>query len=386
MDANRTTYEQQPKSPVQGVRRRLSVVNGALNRLCDSWRTDLVTGMLTLFLFLHVTTGAAAAAPPLTVIAEPQAGAAPFVHMIAGARKSIELTDYELADPTIEHALVAAAKRGVDVEVLLNAKDPFESTSPNLAAYKYLASNHVRVRWAPHYLSLTHQKTLTVDGDESAVMTLNFDGEYSSTRDFAVLDTQPADVHAIVATFDADWSGHHITPSTGTGDLLWSPGAGDTILEAIEQMDYKTATNRLCAAAKRGVDVEIVMTYDKDWNSALKTLAACGANIRVFHGQAYYIHAKILLVDGHQAIVGSQNLSAESFYYNRELSIDTTDPSVVSSLTAAFNHDYQAAPDITTYCTPETTRRVGGACRPALRRPSASPRPARARHPRSRGR
>ncbi len=39
---------------------------------------------------------------------------------------------------------------------------------------------------------VTHQKTITVDGDVSAVMTLNLTSEYySTTRDFAVIDRDP---------------------------------------------------------------------------------------------------------------------------------------------------------------------------------------------------
>lgn len=35
-------------------------------------------------------------------------------------------------------------------------------------------------------------------------MMLNFDEPYSATRDYVVIDTQPADVAAITAAFDAD--------------------------------------------------------------------------------------------------------------------------------------------------------------------------------------
>ncbi|MDA8069958.1 MAG: phospholipase D-like domain-containing protein [Actinomycetota bacterium] len=34
--------------------------------------------------------------------------------------------------------------------------------------------------------------------------------------------------------------------------------------------------------------------------------------MRVYYGQSCYIHAKLLVVDGRTALVGSQNLSAES--------------------------------------------------------------------------
>ena len=84
--------------------------------------------------------------------------------------------------------------------------------SRNSAAYDYLAAHHVHVRWAP-FGTTYHQKTLTVDGRTSAIMTLNLVGsDYSGTRDFVVLDTNRADVAAIVATFDADFAGRSISP------------------------------------------------------------------------------------------------------------------------------------------------------------------------------
>jgi cardiolipin synthase A/B len=294
---------------------------------------------------------AAASGPPLQLVAEPQAGNAPFLAMIEAARHSVELTMYELYDSQIEAALAGAAKRGVDVQVLLNGGYYSERESDNAAAYAYLRSHRVHVRYSPTYFALTHQKTLTVDGDESAVMTLNFDGEYATTRDFAVLDRQPADVRAIVAAFDADWSARKLTPSDGTGDLVWSPGAEAAVLSLIasarssidvenEEMDYTPATEALCAAARRGVKVQIVMSYESDWKRALSELSGCGAGVRLYHGQSYYIHAKLLLVDGHTALVSSQNLSTTSLKYNRELGIEVRSGAVVSQLARDFASDY----------------------------------------------
>jgi cardiolipin synthase A/B len=311
-------------------------------------RTLLITGLIAC---LALPTSALAGGPPLQLVAEPAAGDAPFLAMINGARHSVELTMYELYDTQIEHALAGSEKRGVDVQVLLNGGYYSEHESENAPAYAYLKSHGVQVRYTPSYFALTHQKTLTVDGAESAIMTLNFDGEYATTRDFAVLDRQPADVRAIIGTFDADWSGKHDSPASGSGDLVWSPGAQTTVLALInsahgsidlenEEMDYPPATDALCAAARRGVKVEIVMTYESDWTSALGKLTSCGASVRLYHGQSYYIHAKLLLIDGHEALISSQNLSTTSLKYNRELGIELTNPTITSQLESDFATDY----------------------------------------------
>ncbi len=188
---------------------------------------------------------------------------------------------YELNDPTAEADLAADAARGVNVRVLL---DQHLEKSRNTAAYTYLAAHRVHVRWAPSGTTY-HQKTLTVDNATSVIMTLNLVTEdYPDTRDFAVIDTNHADVAAIAATFNADFAGQPITPPDGT-DLVWSPtNAQASILSVIdnathtlavedEEMDDPTVTAALASAAHRGVNVTITMTASSDWDSAFAQLA-----------------------------------------------------------------------------------------------------------------
>jgi cardiolipin synthase len=293
---------------------------------------------------------------PLTVLAEPQAGRAPILELIGSARHSIALTMYEFSDPQLEQALIAAAHRGVEVRVLLNGGYYSEHESTNDAALHELAAHGVHVRDTPTYFALTHQKTLTVDGRVSAILTLNFDGLYASTRDYAVIDRQPADVAAITRAFDGDWAGRRTAAQDGTGDLVWSPGdaAGDAIVSMIdaarhsvelesEEMNYDPATDALCAAARRGVAVHIVMTYESDWRDAFAQLEKCGVRVHLYHGQSYYIHAKLLVVDGRSALVSSQNLSTGSLRDNRELGIRLTAPPLLHALIADFDADYAGA-------------------------------------------
>jgi cardiolipin synthase A/B len=301
--------------------------------------------------------GASAATPNgngLSVLAEPRAGVAPFLDLIGGARASIDLTMYELFDPRVERALAAAARPGVHMRVLLHRGYYSEREATNAAGYRYLSRRGVHVRYAPTYFALTHQKTLTVDGRESAIMTLNFDGLYSSTRDYAVLDRQPADVAAIIAAFDADYASHRATASTGTGDLVWSPHAAASVLSLIgaaqhsldlenEELAYAPARDALCASARRGVAVRVVMTYASEWREDFAQLRSCGVSIRLYHGQRYYIHAKLLVIDGRCALVSSQNLSTGSLQYNRELGITLRTKDLVSRLAADFDADYRRA-------------------------------------------
>ena len=293
----------------------------------------------------------------LQLLTEPASGIGPIYKLITGARSSIDLTMYELADPTAEADLAADAARHVDVRVLL---DQHLEKSANEGAYDYLSAHGVHVRWAPADTTY-HQKTLTVDDATSVIMTLNFVArDYPGTRDFAVIDAGRADVAAIVATFNADFAGRSITPPDGA-DLVWSPtnaqawvlsvinGAKHTLAVEDEEMDDPAVTAALAAAARRGVDVTITMTADSEWDDAFAELAQAGAHIRLYPDQAsaLYIHAKAIVADagrsGQRVLVGSQNFSVASLGYNRELGVLTSDPGIVAAIAATLAGDYARA-------------------------------------------
>ncbi len=293
----------------------------------------------------------------LRLLTEPASGIGPIYKLITGARHSVDLTMYELADPTAEADLAADAGRGVDVRVLL---DRHLEKSANTGAYDYLSAHGVHVRWAPAGTTY-HQKTLTVDDATSVIMTLNLVArDYPGTRDFAVIDTGRADVAAIVATFNADFAGRAITPPDGA-DLVWSPtnakasvlevidGAKHTLATEDEEMNDPAVTAALAAAARRGVHVTITMTADREWDAAFAELARAGAHIRLYPDQAsaLYIHAKAIVADagrsGQRVLVGSQNFSVASLGYNRELGILISNGHIVAAMSATLAGDYARA-------------------------------------------
>jgi phosphatidylserine/phosphatidylglycerophosphate/cardiolipin synthase-like enzyme len=303
--------------------------------------------------------GATGSGGGLTVLAEPGAGFSQLYKLITSARHSVELTMYELNDATAEADLAADARRGVDVRVVL---DQHLEKARNQAAYSYLTAHGAHVAWAPASTTY-HQKTLTIDGKTSVIMTLNWvSSDYAGTRDFAVIDTNPADVSAIVATFNADFGGRGkgYTPPDGA-DLAWSPtNSQDVILSVIdgarhtlaienEEMGDSKVTSALIAAAHRGIDVTVTMTEQSSWNAAFTKLVQAGARVHTYKNSnsVLYIHAKVVLADaglsGEQVFVGSENFSSASLRRNRELGIVTTQPAVISVVSATLARDYAGA-------------------------------------------
>ena len=52
------------------------------------------------------------------------------------------------------------------------------------------------------------------------------------------------------------------------------------------------------------------------------------------------MHAKIIVVDGVKAFVGSENISSQSLDQNRELGIIVSDATVLSRLQSTFQTDW----------------------------------------------
>jgi cardiolipin synthase len=300
------------------------------------------------------TTGGGGTAP--TLITEPGQGLTPIYNYIESATKSIDMTMYALQDTQAEDLLGDEAAKGITVRVILDGST--NEKSNNTAAYNYLSAHGVQVVWSNPAYTYTHEKSIVVDDASVAIMTLNLQSQYYATsRDFAVLDYDANDVKAVEATFNADFADASITPADGD-DLVWSPTDSQTQLLALindatslvvenEEMGDTDIVNALASAAKRGVDVEVIMTDDGTYDSEFDTLTAAGVHVVTYDPTAsLYIHAKVILADGKRAFVGSENFSSTSLNENRELGLITTNAAILASLQSTLAGDYSGG---TTY-------------------------------------
>lgn len=326
-------------------------MNGA-GRLTEAIALLTILALSTVLFVPGQAVEAAALRPADTLLVEPDAGMGPLDAFMGSARRAVDLAMYELADPHAESILVSDAGRGVRVRVILDQR---LERARNQAAFTYLSAHGVAVHWAPAADYTFHIKSVCVDGARCAVMTLNLTSRYyANTRDFAVMDSDRADVAAIEETFDHDFGGHSGAPSSGA-DLVWSPGstaeladligrAGHTVLVYNEELSDPTTVAALAAAARRGVRVEVVMTYQSSWVRNFNALTSAGARVRVLYGERpVYIHAKMVWVDGKRVFLGSENLSVASLARNRELGLISTDPAILGAAEQAFEHDAASA-------------------------------------------
>jgi phosphatidylserine/phosphatidylglycerophosphate/cardiolipin synthase-like enzyme len=216
------------------------------------------------------------------------------------------------------------------------------------------------VHWANPKYAVTHQKTITVDQSTTAIMTLNLvPGDYATTRDFAVITNNAADVAAIETTFNADYTNAAITPPTGE-NLVWSPtnsassllalinGAQTSLLISQEEFSDTQMEGALAAALKRGVTLTLVEeNQNNQYNAVLTPLKQAGAKIAVYTSTkttAYYIHAKAVLADygkpQAKLFLGSENFSTDSLGKNRELGLIFSDAACMASVHSALTSDF----------------------------------------------
>lgn len=104
---------------------------------------------------------------------------------------------------------------------------------------------------------------------------------------------------------------------------------------------------RLCAAADRGVEVEILLpgpNADKRFvqlagEASYAELLDHGINLWQF--QPSMLHAKVMTVDGILAMVGSANVNARSTELDEEINLVVLDDDVVATLDEQFDEDLE---------------------------------------------
>ena len=317
--------------------------------------------------------GSASVSYQLLAFPETDNSVTPLYALINAAQKTIDMTMYALEDTTFSADLVAACKRGVTVRVILDQND---EKSGNTPAYTQLnAQANCSAVWANKAFEATHEKSFILDGTQVAIMSLNLQSQYySTTRDFALIENDAADIAAIQATFNADYAAG--TPGSGVAgasdfsyipgpgdnnDLIWSPttaqaamlgiinNAKSTLLVENEEMGAANIVTAFEAACQRGVKVRIAMVNQSSYTTNFTALKAAGCSVSLYPNTqtGFYIHAKAVVADfglnTQSVYMGSINYSLASMNNNRELGVYITDPTSVTFLNTTMAADFAGA-------------------------------------------
>jgi cardiolipin synthase len=317
--------------------------------------------------------------------------------LIRNAEHTIDM-DYYMFETNstgekVSQELIAAAKRGVRVNVMVDALmaplsrktlDAMKAAGINVRPF----TNGFKVPILHPSDSANHRKLLLVDGKAGMVGGMNIGESYekywhdsmTSVQGPAVKDLykaftrnwvqsggkEPTDALALAAKAavpmgDAKVAVHLSTPKEhqiAQGFQAAIDQAKDHIYMSSPYFIDQPLVDHLKAAAKRGVKVVVVVPMMTDifivnWvnKARVNEMLAAGVTVRTFDttpkaerdkvkgfSHAYFAHAKLLTVDGVWSGVGSANASARSMWHNQEVNVGVTSPAFAQDIEQRFFH------------------------------------------------
>ena len=305
-----------------------------------------------------------------------------MVAAIEAAQRSVVLSSYifraDAAGKRFIEALVRAARRGVEVRVLIDgfgggyfvSQTYDELRRARVPVARFM---HSSLPWRMPFLNLrSHKKILGIDGKVAFAGGLNIGGEnvVLDRPAHPVIDTHFHFAGPVVAqlleVFANDWAfttGEQlagdrwfpeVTPAAGGDSVARAVTSGpDQDLEKIEFVILEALScarsavrvmtpyflpderiiTALALAAYRGVAVDVVLPEHSnhptlDWGSRAQIGPLLAAGCRVWTHPAPFDHSKLMTVDGVWSLVGSSNWDVRSFRLNFELDIEVYDPAI----------------------------------------------------------
>ena len=316
-----------------------------------------------------------------------------------GARHAIHFSTFIYESGSVPtrfaEALSAAARRGIEVRVILDSRGS-KKIPPELLTQMGDAGCQVRwfrsVKWTTwaKYNHRNHRKLLIVDGKLAFTggvgIADEWDGDGDSTahwRDTHVSIIGPA-VAAVQGAFVDNWNEATGELPIGENVFPLQVPAGDVGICAIQSNPTSATSDArrsmaaliagssrrlwitnayfvptppflkaLCDAKARGVDVKILMPGPYIDEPAVRRAsrrtwpALLRGNVELYEFQPTMIHGKIVLVDGAVTSIGSINFDPRSFALNAEFGVVALDPGIAAQLEKAFIADLARSRQVT---------------------------------------
>ncbi|MGC4107464.1 MAG: phospholipase D-like domain-containing protein [Thermomicrobiales bacterium] len=287
------------------------------------------------------------------VFVEPTDGTAPIIDELDHARCGIDVGIYLLTNNDVIAALERAAARGVRVRVIVE-RYPYGGSADTDALAARLDAAGIAYKWSDSRFRFTHAKYIVVDRQVAIVMNMNLTASaFKGNREFGAISTDATVVAEAQTLFDGDWDGN--PADRLNGPLIVSPtNSRECFLDLIDQsqvsidlyvevINDSEIINTLGYAAQAGVRVRLIVNPpENDSERAIyAAMQRSGIEVRVL--SRLYVHAKVMIVDGSTAIVGSQNFTPTSLDSNREIALAVTSAGSVERAAAVFAQDWAAA-------------------------------------------
>ncbi len=305
---------------------------------------------------------------------------------IGSAQRQVWLETYIFADDEVgrrfAHALADRAAAGVDVRLMVDAVGSLFQFHRTLGPLLQQSGVQLRRfhpwRWREplRYNRRDHRKLLVVDGRLAFLGGFNIHRQ-SSQRHFGAVRWR--DTHAsfegdlarqAAGLFDAFWQGDRRwlpQESRPAGSVLvpnqtrscrrrlaciYADLFGNAQQSICVETPYFVPDNHtqkaLLAAVERGVDVRILVPRISDvplarWAANAVYARLLDAGVRVFEYLPRMLHAKVVIVDGERATLGTANLDYRSLFQNCELNLISRDPDLCTRLQNQFDADLTEA-------------------------------------------
>jgi cardiolipin synthase len=320
----------------------------------------------------------------------------PLIADIDRARESVHLESYiwwkgDVCDQ-LARALANAARRGVEVRVLVDASGGHKMTKENQqlmgrAGVKLASFHPFEVSNLGRLNNRDHRKVTIIDGRIAYIGGYGIAEEWSGHaqdknhwRDTGLRVEGPI-VNRMQGAFSENWieqtgeiiagekyfphtapvgtTQAHLAYTSPTGSIssvqvLYYLGIEAARHEIIIQNPYLLPDENSIAAirdaVRRGVVVRIMVPATSTTDSPVVqhashhqfgTLLKAGAH--VYEYDKTLLHQKVMIVDGVWSCLGSTNFDSRSFNLNDEISIATLDPQIAAQLRAAFDDDLRHA-------------------------------------------
>jgi cardiolipin synthase len=342
-------------------------------------------------------------------------GPATMKEMIAAAREAkstINLETYifdqDAVGTEFAELLIEKRRQGVIVNVLYDSVgtigtpqaffDHMKQAGITLVAFNPVNPAKATGKWEIN--NRDHRKLMVVDGKVAFTGGINISSDYANSSFFGSRRRpNPADKKKVgwrdthikiegpaVATlqwsFVNNWvrqeagelpEANYFPPLVASGDkivrvLASDPDRGFEIYKSLVlaiQESKKTIhitsayfvpdpqiVDALVAAAKRGVDVRLVLPGVTDHGLVMHAGRAfydqlLAGGVRIFHLQVAVLHAKTAVIDGTWSTIGSANIDRRSFIHNYELNVIVLGPAFGQDMENAFNEDLRDSKEVT---------------------------------------
>lgn len=293
-----------------------------------------------------------------------------FTNIIDSAQNKIDLAMYQIKDQGMIEALLRATQRGVKLRIIteLNPyKHSYNQDKNKHGGLKQLEKNGIPIKGLPHNIlannpnAHAHYKFLIIDDRYAVVMSCNWDTPtLANTRDFALIlskEKNPIEFWEINRIFNADWQNKKI--SSTRESLIVGPdhqrekfiklfSKAHKSIEIYQQSynDEKIA-QALENRCRKGIKVKLLMmpfpfggSKDKNLPFQIRLVKTKG-EVRLV--KTRYIHAKVVIIDGKIAYIGSCNFYPHSLNFNREIGVITKNQQAVQKLKDTFDQDWKIA-------------------------------------------